>query len=118
MTCSEQAIEHGVAALEACFRICLRIEIGRRLGDAHERGGLDEGEFSGGYLEVVLSCGLDAVAPVAVVDGVQIHEQDVVFGILLLHLGCQLGLAYLALDRYLVGFLRQDSVANELLCDG
>ena len=68
--------------------------------------------------EVSLRCRLDAIGARAVVDCVQVHEQDVVFGVLLLELDRDIRLANLALDRDVIHLRRENRVAHELLGDG
>ncbi len=54
----------------------------------------------------------------AVVDGVEVHVEDLVFGEDLLHLDGDPSLANLTLDGVVELLLRQDGVAHELLSDG
>lgn len=61
---------------------------------------------------------LDAVAAVTVVDGVQVHHQQLVFAVFLLHVQRQLSFADFSLDRDVVRFLRQQRVAHKLLRNG
>ena len=114
----EHAVEHHVAALLAGLRVLLRVEVRRRLGDAHKGGSLRQRQVERRHLEVVLCRRLYAVAAVAVVDGVQVHEEYLVFGVHLLHVHRQLRFADLALERDVVGLLGQHGVAHELLRDG
>ena len=114
----KHAIEHRVAPFEARVGIFFRIEIRRRLRDAYERGRLGEREIGRRHLEIVLRRRLDAVAAVSVVDGVEVHEQDLVFAESLLHVDGQLGFADLAFERDVGGLVGEDGVAHELLGDG
>ena len=66
----------------------------------------------------MLRRGLDAVASRPVVDRVQVHEQDVVLGIRLLHLDGELGFANFAPKRDVVRLVREERVAHELLRNG
>ena len=61
---------------------------------------------------------LDAVGALAVVDGVEVHHEDLVLGVRLLHLDGDVGLADLALERALKLLVGQDRVAHQLLRDG
>ena len=88
------------------------------VGEADEQRRLGEREVFGALGEVGLGRRLDAVGAVAVVDGVEIHHEDVVLGVDLLHLDGDVGLADLALDRGVELLLGEDRVAHELLRDG
>ena len=114
----EHAVEHRVAALDGEVGVDRGVVGARGVGQAHEEGGLGEGEVVCGLREVGLGCGLDAVGAVAVVDGVEVHHQDLVFGVDLLHLDRDEGLADLALDGDVELLLGEDRVAHELLGDG
>ena len=114
----KHAVKHHVAARLARLGVLQRV-VGRRgLRDADERGRLHEGKVGRVLGEVGLRGGLDAVGAAAVVDGVQVHEQDLVFGVLLFQLHGDVDLAHLALERDLVHLVEQDGVAHELLRDG
>ena len=69
-------------------------------------------------MEIVSRCCFNAVTAIAVVDRVQVHQQDLVLAVFLLKLGRQLGFANLALDRDVVRFLREHGVAHQLHGDG
>ena len=112
------AVEHGVAALQAVVRVVDGVVVGGRLRNAHERGRLVQREILGVLGEVTLGGSLDAVGARAVVDGVQVHEQDLVFGVLLLQLLGDVHLADLALEGDVAHLVGQDGVAHELLGDG
>ena len=114
----EHAVEHDVATLRAVLGIVLRIVVCRRLRDAHKRRRLRKRKVDRALGEIVLRRGLDAVASRPVVDRVQVHEQDVFFGIRLLHLDGELGFPHLAAKRDVVRLVREERVAHELLRDG
>ena len=98
----EHAVEHDVATLRAVLGIVLGIVVRRRLRDAHKCRRLYKRKVDCALGEVVLRRGLDAVASRPVVDRVQVHEQDVFFGIRLLHLDGELGFANFAAKRDIV----------------
>ena len=114
----EHAVEHHIAALRAVLGIVDRVVVRWRLGDAHKRRRLRNGELACMLREVSLRCRLDAIGARAVVDRVQVHEQDIVFRVLLLELDRDIRLANLALDRDVVHLRRKNRVAHELLRDG
>ena len=116
----EHAVEHEVAALLARLEAVgvKRVVDRRRVGDAHEQGRLGEGELARVLVEVGDARGLDAVGAVAVVDGVEVHVEDLVLRVLLLHLDGDVGLADLAAQRVLELLVREHGVADELLGDG
>ena len=98
VTVGEHAVEHQVATLEAVVRMVDGVVVRRRLGNARKRRRLDQRQIGSVLREVALRRRLDAVGTRAVVDGVQVHAQDVFFGVGLLHLQRQVHLAHLALD--------------------
>ena len=51
----------------------------------------------------------------SIVDGVEIHHKDVVFGVGLLHLGGDIRLAHFAFDSLRELLIGEDGVADELL---
>ena len=114
----EHAVEHHIAALRAVLGIVNRVVVRRRLGNTHKRRRFGDGELTCVLREVALRCCLNAIGTRAVVDGVQVHEQDVVFRVLLLELDRDIRLANLALDRDVIHLRRENRVAHELLCDG
>ena len=114
----QHAVEHQVAALQAVVGVVDGVVVGRRLGNAHEGGRLDQREVARVLREVALRRSLDAVGARAVVDGVEVHLEDLVFGVELLHLQGEIDLAHLALDGDLVHLRGQDGLAHELLRDG
>ena len=107
-----------VAALDGDLGVDRGVVVGGGVGQADEQRGLGECEVAGVLGEVGLGGGLDAVRAVAVVDAVEVHHQDLVLGVDLLHLQGDEGLADLALDGLVELLLRQDGVAHELLGDG
>ena len=88
-----------------------------RVGKADQQCGLAQGEVGGALGQVGLGCGLDAVGAVAVIDGVEVHHEDLVFGVHVLHLDGDVGLAHLTLDGRVELLLLQDGVAHQLLGD-
>ena len=115
---AQHVVQDLVAALEAGAGVHGRVVVGGRVGQADERGGLGQREVARVLVEVGLACGLDAVGAVAVVDGVEVHHQDLVLGVHLLHLDGDVGLAHLALEGLVELLVGQDGVAHELLGDG
>ena len=107
-----------VAALDGDLGVDRGVVVGGGVGQADEQRGLGEREVAGVLGEVGLGGGLDAVRAVAVVDAVEVHHQDLVLGVDLLHLQGDEGLADLALDGLVELLLREDGVAHELLGDG
>ncbi len=87
-------------------------------GIPHEGGRLGQRELRGVLREVTLCGRLDAIRARAVVDGVEVHEQDVVLAVALLHLDGKIRLAHLAFQGDAVHFRDEDGVAHELLRDG
>ena len=114
----EHAVEDRVAALDGGLGVLGGVVVGRRLRQAHEQRGLGQGQVLGVLVEVGDGGGLDAVGGVAVVDGVEVHHQDLFLGVRLLHLDGDVGLAHLALEDLLELLVREDRVAHELLRDG
>ena len=114
----EHAVEDEVAARDAVLGVPEGVVEGGGVGEADERGGLGEGELARVLVEVRDARGLDAVGGVAVVDGVHVHVQDLVFGVHLLHLDGDVGLADLSLERHLELLVREDGVSHQLLGDG
>ena len=118
VVCGKHVAEHFVPALQARLGILFRIVGGGRLGNAGERSRLDERKILGAHLVVILRRRLDAIAPIAIVDGVEVHVEDLVFSVFLLHLDGELRLARFALERDAGGLFGQGRVAHELLRDG
>ena len=114
----QHAIQHEVATREAVVLMVDGIVVRRRLRNADERGRLGQRELACMLREVALRRGFDAVGAGTVVDGIEVHEQDLVFGVLFLQLDGEIHLAHLALERDIVHLVGQDSVAHELLRDG
>ena len=114
----QHAIQHEVATREAVVLMVDGIVVRRRLRNADERGRFGQRELACMLREVALRRGFDAVGAGTVVDGIEVHEQDLVFGVLFLQLDGEVHLAHLALERDIVHLVGQDSVAHELLRDG
>ena len=114
----QHAIQHEVATREAVVLMVDGIVVRRRLRNADERGRFGQRELACMLREVALRRGFDAVGAGTVVDGIEVHEQDFVFGVLFLQLDGEIHLAHLALERDIVHLVGQDSVAHELLRDG
>ena len=98
----QHARKHEVAALQRVVGILDGVVERRGVRNADKGRGLRERQVGGIDGIIMLRGRLDAVAPVAVVDGVEIHHQDLVFVVDLLELYGQLHLAHLALDRDVV----------------
>ena len=118
VTAAQHVVEDLVATLLGRVGVHGRVVVGGRVGQADERGGLGQGELAGVLVEVGDARGLDAVGAVAVVDRVEVHQQDLVLGVGLLHLDGDVGLADLTLERLLELLVGQDGVSHELLGDG
>ena len=114
----QHAIQHEVATREAVVLMVDGIVVRRRLRNADERGRFGQRELACMLREVALRRGFNAVGAGTVVDGIKVHEQDLVFGVLFLQLDGEVHLAHLALERDIVHLVGQDSVAHELLRDG
>ena len=114
----QHAVEHLVATSHRGLGVLGGIEVRRGLRQAHEQRGLGERELGGALVEVGDARGLDAVGAMAVVDGVEVHHEDLVLGEHLLHLDRDVGLAHLAAEGVVKLLVGEDRVANELLRDG
>ena len=68
--------------------------------------------------EVIAACRLDAIASIAVVYDVDVHHEDLVFGVLTFDLRGDVHFAHLAPDAAIGHLVEQDGVAHELLSDG
>ncbi len=113
----EHAVEDQVAARDAVLGVAERVVEGGGVRQAHERGGLGEGQLVRVLIEVRDARGLDAVGRVAVVDGVHVHVENLVFGVHLFHLDGDVGLAHLALERHLELLVGENGVSHQLLGD-
>ena len=114
----EHARKHHVATIERIVGVDDRVVHCGRIRNADERRGLSNSEVTRIHRVIMLRRSLDAVAVVAIVDGVQIHHQNLVFGINLFHLFGERHLANFTLDGNLVHLGRQDGIAHILLRDG
>ena len=115
----QHPVEHEIASLYAVLAaVDKRVVVRRRLGNAHEGGSLGQRQVGRVLREVALRGGLDAVRGIAVVDGVEVHAQYLVFRVHFLELDGKVHLAHLALDGYLIHLVGEDGVAHELLRDG
>ena len=112
------AIKDEVATVEAVLLIVDGIVVRGRLRNADERRRLHKRQIARVLGEVPLGRRLDAIRSRAVVDGVEVHEQNLVFAVLLLELKGDVHLANLALKRDIGHLVGEDGVANELLRDG
>ena len=115
---AKHAVEHDVAALLGKIGVHRGVVGARSVGNAHQERGLRQGEVGAVLAEVGVRRRLDAVGAVSVVDGVEVHLEDVVLGEDLLHLDGDPGLADLAFDGLVELLLGEDGVAHELLRDG
>ena len=113
----EHARKHDVTSLHRRFGVDGRVVHRGGVGDADQRGGLCDGQVVGVDGVVVVGCSLDAVAAVAVVDGVEVHHQDLVFGEYLLEVDGKLHLAHLALQGDVGHLVGDQGVAHVLLRD-
>ena len=110
--------QHDRAPVERVFRIERGIVVRGRLRDAREQRGFRQRQLVGRLREVAARSGLDAVGAGAVVNRVEVHVQDVVFGMALLDFRGDEHLAGFALQRDIVHLAGEDGVAHELLGDG
>ena len=115
---AQHVVQNLVAAGQRQVGVNRGVVLRGRVGKADEQRGLAQGEVGGSLGQVGLGGGLDAVGAVAVVDGVEVHHEDIVFGVHVLHLDGDIGLAHLTLDGRVELFLLQDGVADQLLGDG
>ena len=115
---AQHVVENLVAARQCQIGIDRGVVLRRRVGKADEQRGLAQGEVGGALGQVGLGGSLDAVGAVAVIDGVEVHHEDLVLGVHLLHLDGDIGLAHLTLDGRIELLLLQDGVAYQLLGDG
>ena len=114
----KHTVEDEVASAHAVLGIAERVVEGGGVRQADERRGLGDAQLARVLVEVRDARGLDAVGAVAVVDGVHVHVEDLVFGVHLLHLDGDVGFADLALERHLELLVREDRVSYQLLRDG
>ena len=114
----KHAVENQVAALLAVVGIVDGVVVGRALRNADKGGSLSQSKILGIYRVIALGSGLDAISTLTVVDGVQVHLQDLLLGVDLLQFHSDVRLAHLALQRGFLGFIGQYCVAHELLRDG
>ena len=114
----EHAVEYRVATLGCEVGVHRGVIARGRVGKAHEQRRLGEREVGGALGEICVRRGFDAVGAVTKVDGVEVHHQDLVFGVDLLHLEGEIRLAHLALDSHVELLVGEDRVAHELLGDG
>ncbi len=117
-TVGEHALKNHVSTRKAVFGIVDRVVVGRRLRNADERSRLVERQISGALGVIALRRSLNAVRAGAVVDGVEVHQQDFVLAVLLLQLKRDVHLAHLALEGDLAHLAGEDRVADELLRNG
>ena len=113
----EHSGQYDVAPVESVLGVQRRVVHGRRLGNARQKGSFGKREVGGRLREIAARGGFDAIGTITVVDGVQVHVQDFVFGVHLLELGGDVNLAHLALHRDVVHLVGKDGVAHELLGD-
>ena len=111
----EHAGKNHVAALNGGFRIGDGIVQRGRVRDADKRRRLRDGQFVGVLRIIMLGSGLDAVAAIAVIDGVEVHEKNLVFRVDLLEFDGEIDFAHLALDRDVGHLVGDDGVAHVLL---
>ena len=115
---TQHVVQNFVAAGQRQVGVNRGVVLRRRIGKADQQRSFAQGEVGGGLGQIGLGCRLDAVSSMTVVDGVEVHHEDIVFGVHILHLDGDIGLADLTLDGRVELFLLQDSVADQLLGDG
>ena len=97
--------------------------VGRGIaGNTGEHGGLCQVKLHGGAFprlifqpKVDSSGSIDTIGLMAIVDTIQVHLQDILFGIVAIDLGSQDDLFELTDNR---GLVADDQVFDQLLCDG
>ena len=114
----EHTVKHDVAAPHGEVGVDGGVVSGGRLRKAAQKRCLGKRQVACVLVEVVDARCLDAVGTVAEVDGVEVHHEDLVLGVHLLHLDGDVGLAHLTLERVVKLLVRQDGVAHQLLRDG
>ena len=114
----EHAVQNGDAAFERGVVMLARVIGIGGLRNADEQRRLRKRQVFRALAKVIARGRLDAIAAVAVVDDVQIHCENLVFGVLLFDFACNVHLAYFALDAARCHLVEQDRVAHELLGDG
>ncbi len=107
-----------VAALNAGIHVDGGIVVAWGVRKACERRSLIERQILRVLVEVGDGSRFDAVGAMPIVNGVQIHVEDLVFGVGLFHLNGYVGLAHLALERVVELLVRKDRVTYKLLRDG
>ena len=114
---AQHVVEDLVATGQRQVGVDRGVVLRRRVGKADEQRGFAQGEVGGALGQIGLGRGLNTVGAVAVIDGVEVHHEDLVFGVHILHLDGDVGLAYLALDGRVELLLLQDGVTHQLLGD-
>ena len=111
IACSKHAVENCVAPLNSLFGVNRWVVVGGRLGQTNKKCGLGQCEVGSALVEVGLRGNLDAICTVAIVNGVEIHQEDLLFGVGLFHLDGDIGLANLALECLVVALVRKNRVS-------
>ena len=114
---AQHVVEDLVATGQRQVGVDRGVVLRGRVGKADEQRGLAQGEVGGVLGQIGLGGGLNTVGAVTVVDGVEVHHEDLVFGVHVLHLDGDVGLAHLTLDGRVELLLLQDGVAHQLLGD-
>lgn len=112
---ADHRVEHDELALLGHHEVDVGgVERGR-VGQAREHGGFGQGELARPLAEVALGGRADAVVVRAVVDGVEVHLEDLVLRVVPLHVEREEEFLRLAAEGLLV---REEEVLDELLRDG
>ena len=111
----DHAVQHPVAPFQGLLPASDRMVVVRGLGQHGEEGGLREGQFAEGFVEVVHCRRRDPVRGVSQVDLIQVQLEDRLLAQGALESDRQYPLLDLARDRHLVA---EQEVLGDLLGDG
>jgi hypothetical protein len=104
--------EHGLGAFFRAFRIAVRRQPRRRLDQARQHRGLRQRDVLGGFSEIALGRGLDAIGAGTEIDPVEVEFENLGLGMLALEPQRQFGFLQFPLQG---AFLGQEQVLGELL---
>ena len=111
----KHARKNHVAAVDGIVGIRVGIIHSRRIGNADKRCRLGDCKIARVRRIVMAGGSLNSVAIIAIVDGIEVHQQDLVFGIDFFHFVRERHFANLALDGNIVHLGRENRVADVLL---
>ena len=104
--------EHDLSARFRAFGVAVRRQPRRRLDEARQHRGFRDRDVPGGFAEIALRRGLDAIGAGTEIDAVEIELENFVLGVLALQPQRKLHFLQLARHR---PFLGQEQVFRELL---